>query len=154
MSNQETPHDGDGKTETTQPTVKLSKDAPQWLNESMRLGVTTDFFLLCVLIVFHTKQYFLPESEALWPINQAYVLHRALMIVNSLLSVWKGWSVDGSSFYAFHHAITGWFFYYTTSSSTSSLSTYKYLIGMVVYTIMRIFKRLKDKGVITRCNSG
>lgn len=113
----------------------------------MRIGVTTDFFVLCVLIVFHTKQYFLPESEALWPLNQVYALHKALMIINSLLSTWKGWRVDGSVFYAFHHAITGLFFYYTTS--TTSATTYKYLVGMAVYLFMRIFKRLKDAGEYT-----
>jgi hypothetical protein len=134
---------------TSEVKLKLSPLEPyRWFNEIMKFSLITDLMVLYLLLLYHTKQYFLPESEHLWPLHQMFAFHRYLMIINALISAWKGWKIDNQLFYAVHHIITYMFFYYTTGYPISA--SIRYMIGMLIYSTMRIVKRMKDDLEMTK----
>jgi hypothetical protein len=77
-----------------------------------------------------------------------YLAHKALVIMNGILSIWKGWKVDGNTFFAVHHAITHVYFYMTTTDPNSV--TFRYILTMLLYLAMRNFKRYVDEGLYTK----
>lgn len=99
--------------------------------------------LIAVAIMLFAQMFSLAGAESAQCI---YSVHKALVVMNGILSTWKGWNVD--TFSAARHAITNTYFYMITTDPNSV--TFRYILTMFLYLAMRIFKTYVDEGRCTK----
>ncbi|KAF2073678.1 hypothetical protein CYY_005028 [Polysphondylium violaceum] len=129
-------------------TTPATPATPFWLGECLRWGLFIDFLIIILSIINFSISYTpsLPSVTLYWPLSSLSMVHGGLVIFNGLLSTWKGYSVDGKLFYAFHHFISMIFFF----CSTVCFEDIQYFAAFAIYLTMRIVKRAKDDGYINK----
>ncbi|EGC40431.1 hypothetical protein DICPUDRAFT_18544, partial [Dictyostelium purpureum] len=134
-------------------TIKKEEVPPKLspiLAESMRFGLIIEFLLIAIPLLQYIFNFDWHNDCVFnyYPLNQYYPLFLFTIILNGLISTWKGYKVDGKLFFAGHHFFTMivifWSMYPMGPTPT------RFFIYIINYLIMRLVKRIKDDGYLTK----